>query len=107
MRITVTARHCDVSDDLRQRARSLVQRLAKLASRAHDARVLFGEEHAVATAELRLHTVRGRVLVGRAEGLDHRTALDRAAARVRRQLDKSPTKRSGPARRRAVSREAE
>ncbi len=97
MRITVTARHRDVSDDLRQRARSLVERLAKLASRAHDARVLFGDDHGVAIVELRLHTVRGRVLVGRAEGLDHRTALDRAVARVRRQLDK----------RRAVSREAE
>jgi ribosome-associated translation inhibitor RaiA len=107
MRITVTARHCDVSDDLRLRARTLVERLAKLSSRVHDAQVLFGDDHGVATAELRVHAARGRILVGRAEAVDHRTALDRAAARVRRQLDKSPAKRSGPARRRAVSREAE
>jgi len=107
MRITVTARHTDVSDELRERARVLVERLAKLTNRAHDAQVLFGDDHGVATVEMRLHTVRAQVLVGRAEGRDHRSALDRVAARVRRQLDKSPAKRSGPARRRAVAREVE
>jgi ribosome-associated translation inhibitor RaiA len=107
MRITVTARHCDIAPDLRLRARDLLARLAKLAPRPHDAQVIFGDDHGVATVELRLHTVRGTVLIGRAEGDDHRSALDRAAARVRRQLDKSPAKRSGPARRRSVAREAE
>jgi ribosome-associated translation inhibitor RaiA len=107
MRIGITARHCDVSPDLRLRARTLVERLAKVASRPHDGRVIFADDHGVATVELRLHTVRGAVLVGRAEGTDHRSALDRAVARVRRQLDKSPAKRSGPARRRSVAREAE
>lgn len=106
MHITVTARHCDVTPDLRLRARALVERLAKVAARPHDGQVIFSENHGVAAAELRLHTAR-IVLVGRAEGVDHRTALDRAAARVRRQLDKSPAKRSGPARRRSVAREAE
>jgi ribosome-associated translation inhibitor RaiA len=85
----------------------LTERLAKLATRAHDAQVLFGDDHGVAIVELRLHTVRGHLLVGRAEAVDHRTALDRAVARVRRQLDKSPTKRGRPARRRAMSRGAE
>ncbi|HEY6110671.1 MAG TPA: HPF/RaiA family ribosome-associated protein [Gemmatimonadales bacterium] len=107
MHITVTARHCDVTPDLRLRARALVERLAKVAPRPHDGQVIFSENHGVAAAELRLHTARGIVFVGRADGIDHRTALDRAAARVRRQLDKSPAKRSGPARRRSVAREAE
>ena len=107
MRITVTARHCDISPDLRDRARDLMERLAKVAARPHDGQVIFEDDHGVATAELRLHTARGVLLVGRAEGDDHRSALDRAAARVRRQLDKSPAKRSGPARRRSVSRGAE
>jgi len=106
MRITVTARHCKVSGDLRERARTLVERLARVASRPHDGQVIFGDDHGVATVELRLHTAR-LVVVGRAEGSDHRSALDRAAARVRRQLDKSPAKRSGPARRRAAAREVE
>jgi len=107
MRITVTARHCAVSDDLRVRGRELVQRLARVASRPHDGQVIFGDDHGVATVELRLYIARSQVLVGRAEGADHRSALDRAAARVRRQLDKSPAKRSGPARRHAVARGAE
>ena len=105
MRITVTARHCEVSDDLRVRGRTLVERLARVASRPHDGQVVFGDDHGVATVELRLHTARGLVLVGWAEGTDNRSALDRAAARVRRQLDKSPAKRSGPARRRAEARQ--
>jgi len=104
MHVTITARHIEVSDDLRRRARELVDRLAKVAPRPEDAQVIFSDDHDVAVVELRLHVARGDVLVGRAEGSDHRSALDRAAARVRRQLDKSPAKRSGPARRHAQAR---
>jgi ribosomal subunit interface protein len=107
MRVTITARHIEVSDDLRQRARELVERLARVAPRPQDAQVIFGDDHDVAVVELRLHVAHGDVLVGRAEATDHRSALDRAAARVRRQLDKSPAKRSGPARRRARAREGD
>ena len=106
MRITITARHTEISPDLRARARSLVERLVKVATRAHNAQVVFGDDHGVATAELRLHIMRGAVLVGRAEGGDHRSALDLAAARVRRQLDKRPVKAKAR-RRRAVGREVE
>jgi ribosome-associated translation inhibitor RaiA len=105
MRVTITARHTDVSDDLRLRARELVERLARVAPRPEDAQVIFSDDHDVAVVELRLHVARGDVLVGRAEGTDHRSALDRAAARVRRQLDKSPAKRTGTVRRRARARE--
>ncbi len=100
MRITVTARHCDIPDELRARARVLVGRLAKFASRPHDAQVIFSEEHGAPAVEVRLHTARGHVYVGGADGTDHRTALDQAAARVRRQLDKAP-----PKRRRSLERE--
>jgi len=93
MRVTITARHCDLSNDLRARARELVGRLAKVAGRSHDASVLFREEHGVALVEVRLHTSRSRVYVGTAENGDHRSALDLAVARVRRQLDKPPVRR--------------
>ena len=106
MRIAITARHQDISPDLRTRARALVLRLAKLAARAHDAQVIFASDHRVATVELKLHILRGAILVGRAEGADHRSALDLAAARVRRQLDKLPVKRRRSRARRAVGREA-
>lgn len=104
MRVTIAARHMAVSPELRGRARELVDRLARLARRVHDAQVLFADDHGVPLVELRLHAGGGGVVVGRAEARDLRTALDRAAGRVRRQLDKRPGRR-GPARRRTVARE--
>jgi ribosomal subunit interface protein len=106
MRITTTARHTEISPELRARARSLVERLAKFATRAQGAQVIFGGDHGVATAELKLHIQRGAVLVGHAEGDDHRSALDLAVARVRRQLDKLPVKRRQARRRRTAGRGA-
>ena len=88
MRITITARHCEVPDELRARARTLLERLGKVAARPHDAQVIFAEDHGEAAVEIRLHTARSKVHVGKALAGDHRTALDRAAQRVRRQLDK-------------------
>lgn len=96
MRIIITARHCEIAGDLRGRARTLLERLGKIASRPHDGQVIFSEDHGAPAVELRLHTARGQVHVGRADGPDHRTALDRAAARVRRQLDKAAPARRRP-----------
>ena len=101
MRTTITARHCDIPDELRDHARERLDRLGKVASRPHDGQVIFAEDHGEASVEVRLHTARGRVYVGRALAGDHRSALDRAAARVRRQLDKKPP----AARRRVPARE--
>lgn len=95
MRIAITARHRQIPDELRARARTLLERLERIAPRAHDARVLFDGDHGRATVEVRLHTARGQMHVGSASGADHRTALDRAAAKVRRQLDKAPIRRRG------------
>jgi ribosomal subunit interface protein len=89
MRITITARHCDVSAELRERARGLLDRLSKVALRPQNAQVIFGADHATSTVEVRLHAARGRIHVATGDGTDHRTALDRAVAKVRRQLDKA------------------
>jgi ribosomal subunit interface protein len=97
MRTTITARHCDIPDELRALARERLDRLGRVAARPHDGQVIFAEDHGEAAVEVRLHTARGRVHVGRALGADHRSALDRAVSRVRRQLDK----RAPAARRRA------
>lgn len=105
MRITITARHCEIPDELRLRARTLLERLTKLASRAHDGQVIFVQDHGMPTVEVRLHTARGVVHVGTAAAGDLRTALDRAVAKVRRQLDKDPARRHATARRRARRRE--
>ena len=105
MRITITARHCDIPDALRARARERLERLARFAPRPHDGSVVFVADNGRPTVEVRLHTVRGAVLVGTARGADHRTALDQAVAKVRRQLDKSPGPRRALTRRRTPSRE--
>lgn len=99
MQITITARHGDLSDELRARARTVLERLERVAPRPHHGRVLFVADHGRPTAEVRLHVARGAVLVGTARGADLRTALDLAAAKIRRQLDKSPARRRGATRR--------
>jgi ribosome-associated translation inhibitor RaiA len=96
MTITLTARHCTVPRALRARARVLLERAGRIAARPHEGRAIFTSEHGAARVELQLHRGHQRLHVARADATDHRTALDRAAARLRRQLDKA-----GPPRRRA------
>jgi ribosomal subunit interface protein len=86
MRITITARHVEIDADLRAHARELVQKVAKLARRAHHAQVIFTDDHGEAGIEIELHMPRGRIHVGKAVAADHRSALDLAIARVKRQL---------------------
>ena len=88
MQPTITARHCEISDALRDRAVTVVQRLGNLASRSMESAVVFDSDGLQQTVEIRLHVPRGEVLVARGEGSDHRTALDRAEERVKRQLER-------------------
>jgi ribosomal subunit interface protein len=92
MQTTITARHCEISDALKERARSVVERLGSIATRPVESAVVFDVEGQVQTAELRLHLSRGEVLIARGEAADHRSALDRAEERLRRQLEKATTR---------------
>jgi ribosomal subunit interface protein len=97
MEPTITARHCEISDALRQRAVSVMERLGNLASRPMDSTVVFDTDGIEMTVEIRLHVPRGEVLVAKGEGVDHRTALDRAEERLRRQVERAsdrPRRRS-------------
>jgi ribosomal subunit interface protein len=89
MRPTITARHCEISDALRDRAVAVIQRLGNLASRSMESTVVFDTDGTQQIAEIRLHVPRGEVLVARGEAADHRTALDRAEERLRRQLERA------------------
>jgi ribosomal subunit interface protein len=93
MRITITARHCEISDELRVRAERVVGKVAKLASRCQAAEVIFDADHGSKVVELKLVLPRGQIKVATAEGDDFKTALDRAADKIRNQLDKE-TRRS-------------
>ena len=45
MRITITARHAAIDDDLRALAKDLVEKVVKLVRRPHHAQVIFTEDH--------------------------------------------------------------
>jgi ribosomal subunit interface protein len=89
MQTTITARHCEIPDALRERALLITDRLGSLASRPLEAAVTFSTDRLQQVAELRLHDSRGEVFVATGEGADHRTALDRAEDKIRRQLEKA------------------
>ena len=97
MQTTITARHCEISDALRERAAAVVDRLGTFASRPIEATVVFDEDGLHRTAEIRLHVAGGEVLVASGEADDHRSALDRAEAKLRRQVEKiARSRRSRP-----------
>ncbi|MBA3761292.1 MAG: ribosome-associated translation inhibitor RaiA [Gemmatimonadales bacterium] len=98
MQTTITARHCEVSEPLRERAITVMERLGNLASRPMEVTVVFDADGLHQTVELRLHVARGEILIARGEGADHRTALDRAEDKLRRQVERvSNRRRARPA----------
>lgn len=100
MRVTITARHTEIDDELRAHARELVEKVAKLARRPHHAQVTFSTDHGEAEVEIEVHTPRGRLHVAKSSAADLRSALDQAIARVKRQLlDEKETSRPRRARR--------
>ncbi len=95
MKMIITARHCEIPDDLRERAVELVEKTAKRAVRPQRAEIIFDEDHQQRIVELQLYLAGGQVRVCTAEASDFRTALDRALDKLRNQLDKShPSRRA-------------
>ena len=86
--VTVAARHCEIEPDLRARAESVARRLGGLTPFAHEAAVVFDAAPMAGLVELRLHLAGGKVLVATGEASEHRSALDQAEARLRRQLER-------------------
>lgn len=89
MQTTITARHCEVSEALRERAVTVMQRLGSQAPRAMEIAVVFDTEGNQQTVELRVHVAGGETLVASGDGADHRTALDRAEEKLRRQVERA------------------
>lgn len=94
MRVQISARHCEITEQLRERTEVVVDRLAQLTPFGQEAAVVFGTEPSGQTVEIRLRLSGGQMLVASGEAPDHRTALDLAEARVRRQLER-PTAKAG------------
>lgn len=89
METTITARHCEISDELRARAGTVAERIGTVATRPMEATVVFDTEGVDCIAELRLHVAHGEVLVARAAAPDHRSALDQAEDRLKRQASRA------------------
>ncbi len=89
MRKTITIRHCEIPDALRERADGILDRLAGIAPRPQDATVLFDVTHGKPSVELRIHLARGDLAMAAAQADDHRTALDRAEEKLRPQLERA------------------
>jgi ribosomal subunit interface protein len=85
---TVTARHSEIPDDLRQRALEFADKLAKIAHRPQRMEIVFDDNHQRRQVELKMSLPRGQTLIATAEAADFRSALDRAVEKLRSQLDK-------------------
>jgi len=66
----------------------VVEKTIKVASRPQRAEVIFDADHGDKVVELKLYLPRGQVKVASAEATDFRTALDRAADKIRSQVVK-------------------
>jgi len=95
MNTTVTARHCEIAEELRTRATTMMERVSKLAHRPVRAEVVFDNDHNRKIVELMLHLPRGQVRIASAEADDFLTALDRAGDKLRHQLGKDDPASNG------------
>src|SRR5438046_9744529 len=95
MSSTLTPLNTEIDADVRAHTKELVEKVAKLARRPHHAQVIFTEDHGEAAVEIAVHVPRGRIHVAKSHATDHRSALDAAIARVKRQLlDEKQTPRA-------------
>ena len=92
MQTTVTARHCEIPRTLRAHARRVMERVAKVAHRPQRAQLVFDVDHRQKLAELKVYLPRGTTRVATAEAADFLTALDRAAQKLRHQLERTRTR---------------
>ena len=90
MQTTISARHCEITENHRERAQAVTERLEKLSPHALEATVVFEADPHPQThrVEIRLRARGRKVLIGIGEGPDHRTALDRAEEKLRPQIEK-------------------
>ena len=97
MQTTITARHCEISDALRERAphgrRAPGQRWPIARSSRPSCSTPTGTQADGGAPAARCRAA--SVLVARGEADDHRTALDRAEEKLRRQLEKASRPRRG------------
>jgi ribosomal subunit interface protein len=84
MNVGITARHCEITDTVRERAEKRLQTLATFAPKATAADVIFDLDHGVSRVEVKL--LGGHTTVAHGSGDNHKAALDAALDRLTTQL---------------------
>jgi putative sigma-54 modulation protein len=89
LRVKIAARHCTISDALRERAENKMQRLTRYHPRVTGADVVFSETKRLRHVEVILSVDRGEPIVARAEDENFRSALDKVVDRLSRMVRKA------------------
>lgn len=94
MEVTITARHCTISDSLRARAATRLESLSRYEPRLLSALVAFENDHGANRVEIRAHPGSGRNMVATGSSDDgFQAALDAAVDRLARQLKRRRERR--------------
>jgi ribosomal subunit interface protein len=86
MRVQITARHCDLSDTVRERAEELSEKLTRFDPRVSGADLVFEEEKRSKKIEAILSLDRVDRIVASAEGQEWMGMLDKLFDRLSRQV---------------------
>jgi ribosomal subunit interface protein len=92
--VQISARHCDVPNDVLERTEEQVASLAKYSPKASAVDVVYLEEKLTKVAEVIVHIDGGEPVVARGEGMEFRTALDQVVDRASRRLRKQRERRT-------------
>ena len=93
MRVTITERHCEVSQKVLDRTEQQVGALAKYEQRATHAEVTYTDEKHIRKIEVVVHVDGSGQVAARGEGENFVTALNQVVDRLRRRLRDQREKR--------------
>jgi putative sigma-54 modulation protein len=86
LKVQITARHCDISDDLREATQAQIDKLSRYDPRGGSADVTYTEEKHTRKVDVVVHIDGAEAVVAQAEDREFRTALDKAIDRLVRML---------------------
>ena len=93
MNVTISARHCEIPDSLRDATERRISRLGRYEPRLADAEVTYEVENVAHAVEIRLGVPGDKPLVARGSGVDFPAALRRGIDRASRQLRRARERR--------------
>lgn len=86
MNVSISTRHCSVSERTRSEAEARLQRLQRYEPRVANAEVAFDDDHGTKHVETRIFVAGSHTIIAHGSGDTFQTALDRSVDRLARQL---------------------